>query len=663
MKRFAALTLAVLMLLTVFASAASAVPAANDSIEIRGPVYNGSSINDIISAQDDAGAITMDASTFAAFYYDLTNNVTTESLSIKNVPGNSGNVIGEHGLVYQTTIQPTNFAYADWGNYSVLGFFAEKFVPLKSTDASRLSKLVVDTKDKFTVKIGESKDLGMNYSLQAKQVNIEGSKVWLELDKDGQHVADQIVPLNVGDKTWTCKLSVLGQDDVPVMRVHINQVFQGTTDTIVQMEGLWLIDYANAKKISTTDEFGKLNDVSINGPTIFISNKDPFVMTRDSKQEIGEGLYFRIADTPSNVLRFYAFKQITDPGTYEIRGQVVSGPQDFSWNASNFAGFFYYDLNENIATESLSVSGISGRVIPEKGLTYSTTVKNVAYQYNNWGTYPVLGFFGEKYIALNPNDSSKLAKLVVDTRDRFTVKIGESKDLGMNYSLQVKQVNVEGSKVWIELDKDGQHVADQIVPLDNGDRTWTCKLSVLGQDDVPVLKVHINQVFQGTTETIVQMEGLWFIDYANAKKISTSDEFGKLNVVSVNGPTLNIQNKDTFTLARDSKKEIGQGMSFRIADSDMLRYYPFVEQTLGNVGNKTTVTTTNVTTTVTGPGVNASVNQTNVTTVTTENAPVANETAANNTTQPEKEKKTPGFGVILGITGLLAVVYFVRRNK
>ena len=156
------------------------------------------------------------------------------------------------------------------------------------------------------------------------------------------------------------------------------------------------------------------------------------------------------------------------------------------------------------------------------------------------------------------------------------------------------------------------------------------------------------------------MDGLWFIDYANAVKISANDEFGNLNAVYINGPTLNIQNKDSFTLAKGSKKEIGQGMSFEVFDSDRLRYYPFVEQTLGNIGNKTIVTTS-ATTNVTYAG-NASVNPTNVTTVTTENVPVANETtAAKNTTK--EEKKTPGFGVILGITGLLAVVYFVRRNR
>ena len=657
MKRFAALTLAVLMLLTVFASAASAVPVAKDGIEIRGPVYNGSSINDIISTQGDAGA-TMDASNFAAFYYDPNDNVTTESLSIKNVAGNSGNVIGEHGLVYQTTIQPVAFKYAAWGTYNVIRLFDDKFVPLKSSDASKLTKLVVDSKDKFPIKIGESKDLGQNYSLLAKQVNIDGKKVWLELDKDGQHVADQIITLDGVDQTWTCKLPVLGLDDVPVLKIHINQVFQGTADTIVQIDGLWLIDYANAMTINI-GEFGKLNDLAINGPNILIANKDSFVMPRDSKQEIGHGLYFRIADTPSNMIRFYAFKQVTDPGTYPIRGQVVSNSQDFTWTASNFAGFFYYDLNEDITTESLSVSGINGRVIPVNGLKYSTTIKNVPYKYTNWGTYPVVGLFGEKYAALSPTDASKLAKLVVDSKDKFTVKIGENKDIGQNYSLQAKQVNTEGNKVWLELDKDGQHVADQIVLL-TGNGTWTCKLPVLGLDDVPVLKVHINQVFQGAADTIVQMDGLWFIDYPNAVKISTNDEFGNLNAVYINGPTLNIQNKDIFTLAKDSQKEIGQGMSFKVFDSDKLIYYPFVEQTLGNIGNKTIVTTNTTATNVTVG--NASVNQTNVTTVTTENVPVANETtAANNTTK--EEKKTPGFGVFLGITGLLAVVYFVRRNR
>ena len=38
-----------------------------------------------------------------------------------------------------------------------------------------------------------------------------------------------------------------------------------------------------------------------------------------------------------------------------------------SGTAANFAGFFY-DLKDDVYTESLDVSGINGNVIPEGGL-------------------------------------------------------------------------------------------------------------------------------------------------------------------------------------------------------------------------------------------------------------------------------------------------------
>jgi hypothetical protein len=90
MKRFVASTLAALMLLTVFSSAAIAINENNttasvvSAVEIRGPVYNGSSLTDILAnpAYGDGTTIIMDANKFAAFYYDIDNNVTTETLKI-----------------------------------------------------------------------------------------------------------------------------------------------------------------------------------------------------------------------------------------------------------------------------------------------------------------------------------------------------------------------------------------------------------------------------------------------------------------------------------------------------------------------------------------------------------------------------------------------------
>ncbi len=50
----------------------------------------------------------MNANKFAAFFYDLNKNVTTETLAIKNGAGTSGRVIGKDQLVYQTTIAKTD---------------------------------------------------------------------------------------------------------------------------------------------------------------------------------------------------------------------------------------------------------------------------------------------------------------------------------------------------------------------------------------------------------------------------------------------------------------------------------------------------------------------------------------------------------------------------
>ena len=196
---------------------------------------------------------------------------------------------------------------------------ADKYIPLKSNDASKLAKLVLDSSDKYTLKTGDKLDLGQGYSLQAKQVDVNGKKVWLELDKDGQYVDDQIVSTDSSDSTWTCELDkIQGEDNVPVLKVHVNQVFQGAVDSIAQIDGLWLIDYANAIKINSDDSYGKLNNVGISGSTLTISNDDTMSLTRHSDVEIGQGMYFKVAD--SNDLRFYAYKQVTDAGTYQVRG-------------------------------------------------------------------------------------------------------------------------------------------------------------------------------------------------------------------------------------------------------------------------------------------------------------------------------------------------------
>ena len=699
MTKFTATVIAILMLLAVFSSAVMAdnnttvisgngtatAPVTNTvtgTVEIRGPVYNGTDLPSIIATQGTNGAITMNADKFAAFFYDVNNNITTETLSIQNIAGTSSRTIGVNGLIYSTTIAQTAYKYKDsgWGTYNVLGWFADKYIPLVSTDASKLARLAIDDDTKRSLTAGSKLDMGNGYTLAVKQVDVNGEKVLMELDYNGVYVDDAVIDTANGDHTWNCKLDkILGTDNVTVMKVHVSSVFQGAVDSMAQIDGLWLLDFENPIQINSDASYGKLDSVSLNGATISIKNKNSFTLSRDSAVEIGNGLYFKVAD--ADALRFYAYKQETTPNAYDIRGTVATGAAN--WDASNFAGFFY-DLKKDVSTESMKVLAVNGRTIPENDLVYSTTIKNIDYQYTKdadsttlsaWGSYPVIGFMAQEYVPLSVNDASKMAKLILDSDDKYTLKTGDKLDLGKGYSLAVKQVDIDGKKVWMELDYNGQRVDDSIITTDTGDHTWQCKISkVLDANDVYVMRVHVSQVFQGAEQSVAQIDGLWLIDFENAFKINSDATYGKLDNVALNGPTITIYNKNSFSLTSDTDKlDInGQGMYFKVADDDNnLRYYPYVEQTIGNgsvvVSTPATGTITpvvNVTTTPVPTNVTPNetivptpiVNETPVVTPVVTSTPVA----VNNTTTPPS---TPGFGAIPAIVGLLVIVYLVRKNR
>jgi len=316
MKRFAAVSLAALMVLAVFASCASAA----DSVEIRGPVYNGTTLDAIVG-----DGISMDANSFAAFYYDLDEGTQTETLTIEDAEGAT---IPEGKLVYNTTITMVDFEYAPGftasdekdatTQFPVLGFFAEAYIPIEPKSADKLAKLILDDDEKYTLRTGEILDLGEGYALEAKQVDVEGDKVWLEFTKDGEFIDDEIISVVSGETgDWVVDLDdVEDEDDVVVMRMHVNQVFQGAVDSIAQIEGLWLIDYKNAMTIENDDTFGEL-EVNLQGTTLKLSNDDSITLNKDDDEEIAEGMSFRMADNTESFVRFYPFVEVTIEGAEE----------------------------------------------------------------------------------------------------------------------------------------------------------------------------------------------------------------------------------------------------------------------------------------------------------------------------------------------------------
>ncbi len=651
------------MVLAVFASSASAA----DTVEIRGPVYNGTDLADI-------GSVSMNANTFAAFFYDIDEGTFTESLSIL---GDAENTIPEGQLVYTTQIQNVDFEYEDGfksvTSYPVLGFFAEAFIPLETTSPDKLAKLVLDDDEKYTLRTGEILDIGEGYSLEAKQVDVDGNKVWLEFSKDGEFIDDEIIDVSAGGNDWVVDLDdIEDEDDVIVMRVHVNQVFQGAVDSIAQIEGLWLIDYENAFTIESDDEFGELEVTAIGTDSLTLKNKDDISLTKDDTEPIAEGLSILVADD-NDAFRFYVFKEFTEPGTYEIRGTVVdnNGTTAWDWNSTTFAGFFY-DIDDDVGTETLEVTGSAGETveITEANLVYTTTIQNVDFAYEDGfksvTSYPVLGFFAEAFIPLETTSPDKLAKLILDDDTKYTLRTGEILDIGEGYSLEAKQVDVDGNKVWLEFSKDGEFIDDEIIDVSAGGNDWVVDLDdIEDEDDVIVMRVHVNQVFQGAVDSIAQIEGLWLIDYENAMTIESDDEFDELEVTAIGTNSLTLKNKDDISLNKDDDEVIAGGMSFKMANNDgaFVRFYPYVEVTIEG-GEEvaddeeepeepvTPVDDTNVTEPVDTEPVDTNVTE-----------PVEDTEPVNDTTgEEEPVEDTPGFEAIFAITGLLAVVYLIRRN-
>jgi|GEM_PF-1150127 len=166
------------------------------------------------------------------------------------------------------------------------------------------------------------------------------------------------------------------------------------------------------------------------------------------------------------------------------------------------------------------------------------------FKCNSWSDkqYPVIDLFGKKHVPLLPNNDpiwkchvDKLAKLVLDSGDKYTIKAGEQLDLGDGYAIEAKQIDVDGEKVWLEFTKDGEYVDDAIISVAGGsDNTWNVSLDgIQGEDDIIVLKVRVNQIFQGAVDSIVQINGLWLIDYANAISLEIGDEFGNIRLINI----------------------------------------------------------------------------------------------------------------------------------
>ncbi|MDD5616300.1 MAG: S-layer protein domain-containing protein [Candidatus Methanoperedens sp.] len=708
MKKLTIVALVAMLLLTVALPANAAIKAT--SVEIRGSVAGN-------------GTTSWTNSTFAGFFYDIDDNLGTETLTI-TTSGGDNRTIAENALSYTTTGQPKllkaveqkynssgDLAAADGlehfeagkmampsGYYTIIGWQAEKYVAIKMR-ANKLSKLLVEhgtsSAEKKTMTVGETWEIGGGYTLTANSIDAKASprQVWLTLSKDGVKKDDKVVTSGSGsDPIYTySEKSLCGETDVPILVTYVDSVFAGATTDMVQFRYTWLIS-PTCTEVKSSDVYGSLKVVQTS-PTLTLNNSETtMTLSQDSSVDVMGDIKLKVAD--NTTLRYYPYVLKTKPGTYEVRGSIAGNGTN-SWTPASFAGFFY-DIDDNLGTETLTIttSGGDNRTIAENALSYTTRgqsklLKAVEQKYNSSGDlaaadglehfeagkmatpsgyYTIIGWQAEKYVAIKMR-ANKLSKLLVEhgtsSAEKKTMTVGETWEIGGGYTLTANSIDAKASprQVWLTLSKDGVKKDDKVVTSGSGsDPIYTySEKSLCGETDVPILVTYVDSVFAGATTDMVQFRYTWLIS-PTCTEVKSSDVYGSLKVVQTS-PTLTLNNSETtMTLSQDTSVDVMGGIRLKVADNTTLRYYPFVEYVIeGGTTGATPGTTPGVTAGVT-PG------KTPATNVTVTTPPVTTTTAvAGQTTKPAAaattKKTEPGFEAVFAIAGLLAVAFLVLRQR
>ena len=213
----------------------------------------------------------------------------------------------------------------------------------------------------------------------------------------------------------------------------------------------------------------------------------------------------------------------------EIRGHVATDSD--SWNAEDFAGF-YYDIDDNIATETMTFTITDRKLLEPDGVVYNTTAMEDDMDFDAWGNYLLIGFMADKYFAgyvdsegtddvlfeesddENVLSDEQLLKILVDDDSEMTVTSGTPLKGQEGYELAIKSIDIDGNKVYLELTKDGEIVDSKVISpsadnADMADKTYYYKKDVGDSKDVVIVAVHFKNAFRGADQDLATVDGFW----------------------------------------------------------------------------------------------------------------------------------------------------------
>jgi len=526
------------------------------------------------------------AKSYSGFYFDMDSGKGSEVLTI-NIDSETDRVIDDGDLEYSTAPIKTDFEQGEWGSYQVIGFMAEQYfagytsaTEFTDDDVSlmadgELSKVLIDSDEKKSLFTGSSLVFEEGYELDIVEVDMNGNNLLVNLKKDGKLIDMDVIS---GDDDYVYKKDLGSNEDVSIISVRFDDIFRGSETNAVLIDGIFQIS-ENFMKIEADDEFEKMEVSSIGDNEITMKNTDSIDLGRGDIIKIMGKLKFVVAD--DDTLRFGPVVDMSEPGTYELRGTVAED-EELKWTPLNFEGF-YYNIDEGIGTESLEVEDLSGRTIDEGELVYRSKAQDTSFEHDDWGEFQVVGFFAEKYFAGYPDNEftddvsilsdGQLSEVLIDTDKQTTLYSGNSLMLEDGYELKIMEVDIDGSNVMVRLVKYGSELDTAVLSSDDD---YVYEKDIGSTDDVPIIVVHFKDIFSGSESNAVFVRGIFQIS-EDIIEIEADETFELMSVESFSSDELILENDESIGLSRGKDIKIMGDIFFRIADSGTIRYYPFVE--------------------------------------------------------------------------------------
>lgn len=373
------------------------------------------------------------------------------------------------------------------------------------------------------------------------------------------------------------------------------------TWTVANFDGFYYDSQSRAGNESLTITldssrlFGMMKLTKVSDTGITVSNI-PVDLKRGSIIDIGE-LELKVAD--SSTLRVHLYKKWLYVNG-EHRGATGSNNLT-AWDGLNYAGFLY-DVDSGNYSESLVITNLTGRRIPEGGLTYTSyRLRKVPYAVTNItgvksegtdGSYITFSLGGNKYAV----KSNGLARMLIAHGDSISEKKtlagrpqwfeGDSEltpgrpvpwepgmdtwELGEGYALTVKSIDTISNqrKAWLVLSRNGVELDAVWLSSGNAYRYFQP-----GETGTPKFITYLDAVFAGATVDLIQMRYTWFVS-DDITQIKEGDRFGVFNVTVVEPDRMVLKNRVPIELSAGSSISLFENLSFFVENSDELRFYP-----------------------------------------------------------------------------------------